>query len=75
MSYAERNDLILVKRVRFTCASVHDIQNFEIARTIDIDSSVYNDLSSDVSLDFASSVCFDFDGSICFEFVRRCLRS
>ncbi len=46
----------------------------EIARAVDIDSSVcnvcfdssvYNDLSSDVSLDFASSVCFDFDGSVC----------
>ncbi len=52
----------------------------EIARAIDIDSSVcsvcfdssvYNDLSSDVSLDFASSVClnlsegfFDLDEGI-----------
>ncbi len=29
MSYAERADLILVKRVKFTCTSVHDIQNSE----------------------------------------------
>ena len=67
------NDVSLMCLLR--CYEIINDMSLEIARTIDIDNSVYNDLSSDVSLDFASSVCFDFDDSICFEFVRRCLRS
>jgi len=29
MSHAERDDVISMKRVRYTCSSVHDIENSE----------------------------------------------
>jgi len=29
MSYAERNDMIFIKRMKFTRALIHDIQNFK----------------------------------------------
>ncbi len=66
------------------CFEIINDMSFEIAKTIDFDSSVcsvcfdsnlYNDSSSDVCFDFASNVCFDFVSSVCFDFARRFLRS